>query len=291
MNNLERLREKLKDAKQKRTAVAPTAGIPISLDLTPFIESVEENLKVFILEQKAEELGEYRKAIKEIVGSEISEQSPDYVAMMKSIDERFDAITEKVADVRNRQEEISKDGMKIAKPAWYKEFSDSKFLNSMGTMLVGIKQVADNVITITKALIRVDLSLHTDPTRAVAVKLVDLDDKFYKARGRGGGSGGGSVRPDGSTQISAGRKTITSAGTAEALVSSTTTAKRVIISALTDNTDVCYVGNSAAKATDNAEVGIPLYASNTIELYVADLKNIYIDARVSGEGVTYYYEN
>lgn len=291
MTNLERLREKLKEAKEKRMATAPTVGVPLNLDLTPFIDSIEENLKVFIMEQKDDELKEYRKAIKEIVSSEISDQSPDYKAMIESIDKRFDDITTGVNALREDQAVVASEGVKIAKPAWYKEFSDSKFLNAIGTMLIGIKTVGDNVIAITKALIRVDMSLHTDPTRALAVKLVDLDDKFYKAKSRGGGSGAGAGRPDGSTQISAGRKTITSAGTAEALVSSTTTAKRVIISALTDNTDVCYIGNSAAKATDNAEVGIPLYASNTIELYVADLKNIYIDARVSGEGVTYYYEN
>ncbi len=103
-------------------------------------------------------------------------------------------------------------------------------------------------------------------------------------------SGNITIIESGFSTIGTGRKTVTPAGTAVAIASSTTV-KRVIIQAIVDNTDVIYVGDSNVVAADGSERGIGLYASNVIELRANDLANIYVNSRVAGEGITFYYEN
>lgn len=89
--------------------------------------------------------------------------------------------------------------------------------------------------------------------------------------------------------VASNRKTVTTHGTAVALLSSQTEAKRVDVSALTTNTNVVYVGDSNAKATAGSEKGVPLYASNTYTFYVTDVSKIYVDSLVDGEGVSFSY--
>lgn len=144
----------------------------------------------------------------------------------------------------------------------------------------------------------------TDPIRLdhsrnnpVPVMLVDVNGNPID--GIGGGQvimGGGGGRSKVSTEqlpargFGNGRKTVTSAGTPEALSSTSKAIRKLIVSALTDNTDVIYVGDKTVRAADGSESGVALYASNTIELNIADLKDVFIDVRVGGEGVSYYFE-
>ncbi len=86
-----------------------------------------------------------------------------------------------------------------------------------------------------------------------------------------------------------GRKVVTVAGTAERLVSANTPARKVEITAEVDNTDYVVVGGSTVDATTSTRRGTPLMAGQTITMYVTDLYPIFIDAVVSGEGVTYTY--
>jgi len=108
--------------------------------------------------------------------------------------------------------------------------------------------------------------------------------------------GGNSITIDGNNGLAApsaigtGRKTVTIPGTAEAFGSSTTV-KRVIAQAITDNTDIVYVGDSSALATDGSERGIGLYPGNSIELRATNLAVLFVDSRVASEGVTFYFEN
>lgn len=88
--------------------------------------------------------------------------------------------------------------------------------------------------------------------------------------------------------IAGGRKTVTTAGTRVVLAASTS-CKRVKVQALSDNTDLVYVGGSDVVAADNTENGFGLYATNSAEFEVNNLNLIYIDSRVSGEGVSFVY--
>ena len=92
------------------------------------------------------------------------------------------------------------------------------------------------------------------------------------------------------TTIGDGRQTVAAAGTAEALAASTT-AKVVFITAETDNTGVIAVGGSTVVAALATRRGTPLLAGDSGVLEIDDLADVYIDATVSGEGVTYTYLN
>ncbi len=90
-----------------------------------------------------------------------------------------------------------------------------------------------------------------------------------------------------------GRKTVTSAGTAEALVSTYTPFSRVTICAETDNTGIISVGDSGVIATLATRTGVPLEASdcytiNSGDWGSTDLRTVFIDTTVSGDGVTYH---
>lgn len=86
-----------------------------------------------------------------------------------------------------------------------------------------------------------------------------------------------------------GRKTVAVAGTAVRLVSSNTPCRKVDIQALPSNTDQVAVGSSAVVATAGSERGTVLAPGGTATLSVQDLYALYIDAAVSGEGVTFTY--
>ena len=93
-----------------------------------------------------------------------------------------------------------------------------------------------------------------------------------------------------STGIGDGRKTVTTAGTAEALAVSTA-AKAVIITAETDNTGYVVVGGSTVVAALATRRGTPLNAGDSVTLEIDNLADIYLDVTVSGDGVTYIYSN
>lgn len=90
-----------------------------------------------------------------------------------------------------------------------------------------------------------------------------------------------------------GRKTVTVAGTAERLSAQSVAIRSVEITALPANTGKIAVGGSTAKATVAAERGTILNAGATKRLdaddQVDDLNQVWVDASVSGEGVSYSY--
>lgn len=86
-----------------------------------------------------------------------------------------------------------------------------------------------------------------------------------------------------------GVKTVTTAGTDVALVSSSTPCQMVVIQAQTDNTSTIAVGASGVDAVVATGTGIVLYAGDTITLFVDNLIDVYIDSLVSGEGVRFLY--
>lgn len=107
--------------------------------------------------------------------------------------------------------------------------------------------------------------------------------------------GGGSLTVDGTvtavhgiTGIGDGRKVVTTAGTPVALAASTT-CKRVVVVAETDNTGTIVVGGTGVVAALGTRRGVPLGPGDAFELDVDDLADVWIDSTVSTDGVTFTY--
>ncbi len=101
-------------------------------------------------------------------------------------------------------------------------------------------------------------------------------------------SGGGAESVK--TSIKDGRKVVAVAGTRVALASSTD-CKHVTIVAETNNTDIVVVGGVTVVAALATRQGVPLYAGDIYDLDIDDLADVYLDAMVSTEGVTFAYFN
>jgi hypothetical protein len=89
-----------------------------------------------------------------------------------------------------------------------------------------------------------------------------------------------------------GRKTVTSAGTAEALSATENAFNQCSICAETDNTGVIAVGDYGVIASLSTRTGIPLDAGDCYTISYsdgggADVRSVFIDSTVSGDGVTY----
>jgi len=86
-----------------------------------------------------------------------------------------------------------------------------------------------------------------------------------------------------------GVKSNVTAGTALQLSSSSIACRRVIVQARVANTGNIAVGASTVVATAGAERGIVLVPGGSYIFNVTDVNKLYIDAAVSGEGVSYIY--
>lgn len=91
-----------------------------------------------------------------------------------------------------------------------------------------------------------------------------------------------------STGIGHGVKTVTAAGTDEAIASSTP-AKWLTIQAQTDNTGLIAVGASGVDATVATGTGVLLAAGESITIPIDNLADVFIDATVTGDGARYTY--
>lgn len=89
--------------------------------------------------------------------------------------------------------------------------------------------------------------------------------------------------------IGTGRKVVAAAGTAVTLESSSHAVDSVLITAETNNTGTMAVGGAAVVATVATRQGTPLNAGDSITLRLVDLYEVYIDATVTGDGVTFTY--
>lgn len=92
------------------------------------------------------------------------------------------------------------------------------------------------------------------------------------------------------SSIGDGRKTVTTAGTAEALAGSTP-CKKVVITAMIANTGNIAIGGSTVVALEANRRGALLMAGGSVAIEIDNLSKIYIDSEVNGEGVNFYYLN
>lgn len=112
----------------------------------------------------------------------------------------------------------------------------------------------------------------TTPSTAIPIRVVPLyrDGK----------------RPTGvSDSVADGRKTVTSAGTAEQFAD--LECRTVSITALSTNTGTVVIGASTVVAVAGSRRGTPLAASDTGIFAVSNMNLLYIDATVSGDGVSF----
>jgi hypothetical protein len=89
--------------------------------------------------------------------------------------------------------------------------------------------------------------------------------------------------------IGSGKKIISTAGTRETLVNTSTPCKEVLIMALPTNTGEIWVGDSNVSASDN--IGVVLYSKDAVLIEIDNLQKVYLDATIDGEGVSYIYIN
>ena len=92
---------------------------------------------------------------------------------------------------------------------------------------------------------------------------------------------------EGNLEVSDGRQVVTTAGTRVALSSTSSIFDEVDITAETDNTGVIVVGASTVVAAQATRRGTPLDAGDTKTFRNVDLKEIYIDSTINGDGVTW----
>lgn len=86
------------------------------------------------------------------------------------------------------------------------------------------------------------------------------------------------------TTLTGGSKTVTAAGTAEAL-GTTLATKSIYIRAKSTNTSFICIGDSGVDESTNQQ--IVLYANDAVTLDISNRMTVYVDADVSGEGVDY----
>jgi len=92
--------------------------------------------------------------------------------------------------------------------------------------------------------------------------------------------------------VTSGRKAVSSAGTAERIVASSTPCKYVYLSAALGNTNPVVVGGSGVVAANNTQAGIVLIPGNDpIRVDIDDLNKLYVDAQTNNDAVCYSYFN
>lgn len=89
--------------------------------------------------------------------------------------------------------------------------------------------------------------------------------------------------------LEGGRKTVTTAGTAVQLATTSTEIGWVTITALEANTGVIVVSGSGVVAASGTRKGLPLAAKDSVSIPTDNLTDVWIDSTVNGEGVSYMY--
>lgn len=95
-----------------------------------------------------------------------------------------------------------------------------------------------------------------------------------------------SVSADVAGTLTSGRKVVAAAGTAEAIRASLA-CKWVVVSALLTNTTQVNVGGSGALATVGGSTGTPLGPGASVTIPVSNANLVFVDARTTGEGVSF----
>jgi hypothetical protein len=87
--------------------------------------------------------------------------------------------------------------------------------------------------------------------------------------------------------VASGRKTVATVGEAERISTVPLQVTHVDIFALDVNTDRVHVGDKNVRAATGMESGWPLSAKESVTFTNVDLMDIWLDAAVAGEGVSW----
>ena len=135
------------------------------------------------------------------------------------------------------------------------------------------------------------ITLYTNVSRPKEVEITQEDDSIV-VYGHDGANNqaiktnsAGEIITAVPTTLAGGTKDVTTAGTAVALVASSTPCKTVHIRAKSGNTGAVYIGGSTVDST----TGISLLAGDSVELDIANLDAVYVDSAEDGEGVGYTF--
>ena len=101
-------------------------------------------------------------------------------------------------------------------------------------------------------------------------------------------SGGAGDAPNGG--LYSGRKVVASAGTAEKLSATKERCENITITAESDNSGIIALGDINVVAAEGSEQGVILTPLGSHTVKVGDLSKIYIDATITGDGVSFAYE-
>jgi len=94
---------------------------------------------------------------------------------------------------------------------------------------------------------------------------------------------------DGYDSVTANRKVVAVAGTAEQFTAVSTPCSVVVVSGMSTNTGVVVIGNTGVVADEATRTGIPLLPFQSEVFYPDNLSDLYINSEITGEGVTYVY--
>lgn len=89
--------------------------------------------------------------------------------------------------------------------------------------------------------------------------------------------------------IGDGLQLVAAAGTAEQLSATSLPCRAVLVQARPENTGNVVVGSSTVVAAAGTRRGIALVPGQNVLLRVTDVDKLYVDAVVSGEGVSFVY--
>ena len=88
-----------------------------------------------------------------------------------------------------------------------------------------------------------------------------------------------------------GRKVVATAGVAEAFSVTLLIVTEITITAERDNGGFIAVGASTVVAAEGSERGDVLGPGDSVTVEAIDLATLYLNATVSGDGVTYFYQH
>lgn len=91
--------------------------------------------------------------------------------------------------------------------------------------------------------------------------------------------------------ITSGRKVVTTAGTAEVLVATSTPCYRIDVTADTGNTEgPIAIGGSTVVAANGSQIGILIIPGNVpVTIYIDNLNKLYVDSQSNGDAICYNY--
>ena len=254
----------------------------LPFDVSPLLNAVEEHVKEMVASERKADVEHYKGLISDIIKEQFSEQSPEYQKLMTEVNEKLADIQTMANKIKSAQVPFPNE-IELKQPKWYLPFSDSKILNSLGTLTAGLKGLAEHIFKV---------EIRASTKSPVPVVLIDpKTGQPYKAKGGGSGGspGAGTAILDGYQTITPFNGQITTAGTKVQISSTSVRCKKVVIQAGSNVGGYICVGNTDVSAANRT--GMILYANQAWTFEVDDVSKLYIDTDTNLKKFNGYYVN